>query len=166
MPSSATSLGSFFNALAPSQSPLLTRPAAVSVAAADTACGRIGKAKGKGELVAVKTILQSHPRFNEADLRRELAVLEKVNHPRCVNLVEMVEDAAAFHFIEELGAGGELFDRSVLLACGPRKLWSWCPAPSQSCVDCDRRWSRWIIEVEYSRRRRKRSGQAMPDCIR
>ena len=77
---------------------------------------RIGKAhSGKVELVAVKTVFKSHPRFNEADLRRELAVLEKIDHPRCVNLVEMVEDAEAFHFVQELGAGGELFDRIVEL---------------------------------------------------
>jgi len=34
-----------------------------------------------------------------------------VSHPRCIKLIEVLEDAQAVHLVEELATGGELFDR-------------------------------------------------------
>jgi len=67
------------------------------------------------ELVAVKTVRKDNPRLQEEALRREVAVLERLNHPRCVKLIELVEDDEAFHIVEELGAGGEMFERIIEL---------------------------------------------------
>ena len=61
--------------------------------------------------VAVKTVLRRHPRFNLEDLKAEIAIMEKISHPRCVNLIEVREDDEAIHLVEELGAGGELLSR-------------------------------------------------------
>jgi calcium/calmodulin-dependent protein kinase I len=77
---------------------------------------RIGFSNAKPDQpVAVKTVLRRHPRFNLDDLRAEIAIMEKINHPRCVNLIEVHEDNEAIHLVEELGAGGELFDRIIEL---------------------------------------------------
>lgn len=65
--------------------------------------------------VAVKTVLRNHPRFNLEDLQAEIAIMKRIDHPRCVNLIEVCEDAEAIHLVEELGAGGELFDRIIEL---------------------------------------------------
>lgn len=67
------------------------------------------------DLVAVKTVRKDHPRFQEEGLRREVAILERLKHPRVVKLVELVEDDEAFHLVEELGAGGEMFERILEL---------------------------------------------------
>ena len=40
---------------------------------------------------------------------------QAINHPRCINLLEVREDAAAVHLVEELASGGELFDRIIEL---------------------------------------------------
>ena len=110
--------------------------------------------------VAVKSISRSHPRFDLEAIQKEIAVMQRINHPRCVNLLEVAhslgrllacascqrlrgrslsallrcppetfpalaspdaacrqvhEDKAAIHMVEELCAGGELFDRIMEL---------------------------------------------------
>ena len=65
--------------------------------------------------VSVKSVMRAHPRFVEADVRREIALLEKLSHPQCAMLVEVKEDAARLHIVEEIGAGGEMLDRIVEL---------------------------------------------------
>ena len=63
----------------------------------------------------VKSVMRDHPRFVEADVRREIAVLERVRHPECAMLVEVREDAACMHIVEEMGAGGEMLERIIEL---------------------------------------------------
>jgi serine/threonine protein kinase len=103
--------------------------------------------------VAVKSIRRSHPRFELESIQKEIAVMQRIDHPRCVNLLEVAhsigrllacarrvaallrcpaetvpalaspdaacrqvhEDETAIHMVEELGAGGELFDRIIEL---------------------------------------------------
>jgi hypothetical protein len=65
--------------------------------------------------IMVKSVMRVHPRFVEADVRREIAVLERVRHPECAMLVEVIEDAACMHIVEEMGAGGEMLERIIEL---------------------------------------------------
>jgi hypothetical protein len=65
--------------------------------------------------IMVKSVMRDHPRFVEADVRREIAVLERVRHPECAMLVEVREDAACMHIVEEMGAGGEMLERIIEL---------------------------------------------------
>ncbi len=65
--------------------------------------------------VSVKSVMRKHPLFVEADVRREIAILEKIRHPQCAVLLEVKEDAACLHVVEEIGAGGEMLDRIVEL---------------------------------------------------
>eukprot|EP00802_Teleaulax_amphioxeia_P012824 Tamp_12869.p1 GENE.Tamp_12869~~Tamp_12869.p1 ORF type:complete len:521 (-),score=105.61 Tamp_12869:209-1699(-) len=78
--------------------------------------------------VAVKSILRSHPRFDLESIQKEIAVMQRIKHPRCVNLLEVHEDDNAIHMVEELGAGGELFDRIIELGVftGARGLHAGC----------------------------------------
>jgi serine/threonine protein kinase len=39
--------------------------------------------------VAVKSISRSHPRFDLEAIQKEIAVMQRINHPRCVNLLEV-----------------------------------------------------------------------------
>lgn len=51
---------------------------------------RIGfKEATPDEPVAVKSILRSHPRFNYEEILKEIAIMQKIQHPRCVNLLEV-----------------------------------------------------------------------------
>ena len=44
--------------------------------------------------VAVKSILRSHPRFNYEEIQKEIAIMQKIQHPRCVNLIEVTPSAS------------------------------------------------------------------------
>ena len=39
--------------------------------------------------VAVKSIRRSHPRFELESIQKEIAVMQRIDHPRCVNLLEV-----------------------------------------------------------------------------
>jgi serine/threonine protein kinase len=41
--------------------------------------------------------------------------MKAINHPRCIALIEVRKDDKAVHLVEELGSGGELFDRIIEL---------------------------------------------------
>ena len=75
---------------------------------------RIGHKRGNPALkVAVKTLRRDHPSFDEESMQHEIRIMQAVNHPRCIRLIEVQEDATAVHLVEELASGGELFDRII-----------------------------------------------------
>jgi len=77
---------------------------------------RLGKSKATPDLkVAVKTVLRSHPHFDMKALNHEITIMRAANHPKCIGLIEVIEDKQAVHLVEELASGGELFDRIVAL---------------------------------------------------
>eukprot|EP00286_Rhodomonas_abbreviata_P015214 CAMPEP_0181322184 /NCGR_PEP_ID=MMETSP1101-20121128/19093_1 /TAXON_ID=46948 /ORGANISM="Rhodomonas abbreviata, Strain Caron Lab Isolate" /LENGTH=387 /DNA_ID=CAMNT_0023430081 /DNA_START=212 /DNA_END=1375 /DNA_ORIENTATION=+ len=75
------------------------------------ATARIATRKDNGAKVAIKTLLRSHEMFDMELLQHEIDVMRKIDHPRCIRLLEVFEDAKAVHLVEELATGGELFDR-------------------------------------------------------
>mmetsp|Transcript_10696 Transcript_10696/g.35817 ORF Transcript_10696/g.35817 Transcript_10696/m.35817 type:complete len:390 (+) Transcript_10696:234-1403(+) len=48
-------------------------------------------------------------------LNHEITIMRAANHPKCIGLIEVIEDKQAVHLVEELASGGELFDRIVAL---------------------------------------------------
>ena len=46
-------------------------------------------------------------------LKREIAILQEVQHPNIIRLIEVHEDTKYLHLITELCTGGELFDRII-----------------------------------------------------
>mmetsp|Transcript_6796 Transcript_6796/g.15953 ORF Transcript_6796/g.15953 Transcript_6796/m.15953 type:complete len:380 (-) Transcript_6796:121-1260(-) len=75
------------------------------------ATARIATSKENGAKVAIKTLLRSHEMFDMELLNHEIEVMRRIDHPRCIRLIEVFEDAKAVHLVEELATGGELFDR-------------------------------------------------------
>jgi hypothetical protein len=59
---------------------------------------RIGHHNDKPDQpVAVKSISRSHPRFNLQAIQKEIAVMQRINHPRCVNLLEVARCLGRMH---------------------------------------------------------------------
>eukprot|EP00960_Hanusia_phi_P040208 754308-Hanusia_phi.AAC.5 len=78
--------------------------------------GELGKTKSSPNVkVAVKTVLRSHPHFDMKSLNHEISIMRAAKHPKCIELIEVIEDKQAVHLVEELASGGELFDRIVAL---------------------------------------------------
>ena len=67
----------------------------------------------EGMQVAVKSVRKNNPRFDYHSLEQEIAIMRAIKHPHCCALVDVREDDSAVHFILELLAGGELFDRII-----------------------------------------------------
>lgn len=73
---------------------------------------RIGTLKSDmTQRFAIKTLLRSHENFDYDLLQHEITIMKAVGHPRCIRLIEVMEDSQAVHLVEELATGGELFDR-------------------------------------------------------
>lgn len=64
------------------------------------------------EWFAIKSIRKSKVSKIEV-LLREIRILEEVDHPNIINLLEVHEDVKYLHLITELCTGGELFDRII-----------------------------------------------------
>lgn len=64
------------------------------------------------EWFAVKSILKSKVSKVEV-LKREIRILQEMNHPNIIKLVQVKEDEKYLHLITELCTGGELFDRII-----------------------------------------------------
>lgn len=64
------------------------------------------------EWFAIKSIRKSKVNKIEV-LLREIEILEQVDHPNIINLMEVHEDVKYLHLITELCTGGELFDRII-----------------------------------------------------
>mmetsp|Transcript_17840 Transcript_17840/g.36017 ORF Transcript_17840/g.36017 Transcript_17840/m.36017 type:complete len:557 (+) Transcript_17840:383-2053(+) len=70
-------------------------------------CTRTGKKK---ERVAVKTFILERMRSNDDEnMKRELSVLMRSNHPNIIQLYEVIEDAQCVHLVLEFASGGDLF---------------------------------------------------------
>eukprot|EP00956_Cyclotella_meneghiniana_P038580 scaffold156472_cov36-Cyclotella_meneghiniana.AAC.1 len=61
---------------------------------------------------AIKSIRKSKVGKIEV-LKREIALLQEVDHPNIIKLIEAHEDEKYLHLITELCTGGELFDRII-----------------------------------------------------
>ena len=64
--------------------------------------------------VAIKTIPKSRVSHMD-EIRNEVAILEKLDHPLCMRLIDTREDKLHYHIVTELCEGGELFDRIIQL---------------------------------------------------
>lgn len=65
-----------------------------------------------GEVFAVKTIKKE--KVGRIDsLRREIQILQAVDHPNIIKLYDIYEDDKYLHLVMELCEGGELFDRII-----------------------------------------------------
>ena len=76
--------------------------------------GVVRKAKNRetGELFAIKTIRKA--KVSRLDsLRREIDILQTVDHPQIIKLVDVYEDDKFLHLVTELCTGGEMFDRII-----------------------------------------------------
>jgi len=75
---------------------------------------KMGINKTTGEKVAIK-IIDRHDvgKDYEKNLRMEMDILKRVDHPNIIALHEMIEAGNKLYFVMELVTGGELFDRIV-----------------------------------------------------
>lgn len=72
------------------------------------------KSRKNGEFFACKTIRKSTYESQDFDtLRREIAILNDMDHPNIVKLVDVFEDKKYIHLVQELCKGGELYHRVV-----------------------------------------------------
>jgi len=65
-----------------------------------------------GEWYAIKSIRKKNV-HNVDVLKREITLLEEVDHPNIIKLKEVFEDEKYLHLVTELCTGGELFDRII-----------------------------------------------------
>jgi len=68
-----------------------------------------------GEWFAIKTVRKMRVRRLEI-LKREIEILQTLNHPNIIKLVDVFEDEKYIHLVQELCTGGELFDQIIAKA--------------------------------------------------
>mmetsp|Transcript_22100 Transcript_22100/g.37902 ORF Transcript_22100/g.37902 Transcript_22100/m.37902 type:complete len:398 (-) Transcript_22100:164-1357(-) len=66
-----------------------------------------------GQRCAIKTIRKRSPAVKPGSLEREIMLLQEMNHPSIVGLIDVFEDDEYVHIITDLCEGGELFDKIV-----------------------------------------------------
>lgn len=67
-----------------------------------------------GELLAAKVISKSKMTSEDMSLlSNEIAILNSLDHPNIISLVEFIDETSHLYIVTELVAGGELFDRIV-----------------------------------------------------
>ena len=67
-----------------------------------------------GEEFAIKIIKKAKLNADElATVHDEVEIMHKINHPHCIQLVEMFESKKKIWMVMDLLTGGELFDRIV-----------------------------------------------------
>ncbi|KAL9187227.1 hypothetical protein ACHAXT_001330 [Thalassiosira profunda] len=69
--------------------------------------------RATGRSCAVKSIRKDEPTVKPGGLRREIALLQEMNHANVVQLIDVFEDSQYVHLVTDLCEGGELFDRIV-----------------------------------------------------
>ena len=76
--------------------------------------GTVRKCKHRetGQWCAVKSIKKNKVSEIET-LKREITILQQVNHDNIIKLVDVFEDERYLHLVTELCTGGELFDRII-----------------------------------------------------
>mmetsp|Transcript_22420 Transcript_22420/g.35199 ORF Transcript_22420/g.35199 Transcript_22420/m.35199 type:complete len:502 (-) Transcript_22420:256-1761(-) len=65
-----------------------------------------------GEWFAIKTIRKAKVNRIES-LRREIEIMQSIDHPSIIKLYDVFEDEKYLHLITQLCTGGELFDRII-----------------------------------------------------
>jgi len=66
-----------------------------------------------GQKCAIKTIRKRSPAVKPGSLAREIMLLQEMNHPSIVELIDVYEDTEYVHIITDLCEGGELFNKIV-----------------------------------------------------
>ena len=64
----------------------------------------------KGKRYAIKSITKNRVKKNINMMKRELEILQQVDHPNIIKLYEIYEDQKYIHMVTELCTGGDLFD--------------------------------------------------------
>ena len=64
-----------------------------------------------GDLFALKTLSVEKLRVNMDELRQEISIMKRLDHPNIVKVYETYEEATAFHVVMELCVGGQLVSR-------------------------------------------------------
>lgn len=80
------------------------------------AYGTVWKAQHKpsGQLRAIKTLTKGEmPEAQELQMKREVGLLRKLDHPNIIQIHEVIEDADSFHIITEYCGGGDLMSRTA-----------------------------------------------------
>ncbi|KAI8986591.1 kinase-like domain-containing protein [Pilobolus umbonatus] len=73
---------------------------------------KLGIHKQTGEKVAIKMISRNHltaSTLTSKSVQRELAILQLLNHPYLIDLIQVLQDATYVYFVTEYLEGGELF---------------------------------------------------------
>jgi len=73
---------------------------------------RVGTDKKTTQKVAIKSIPKAKVNRPEI-LRREIEILQSLDHPNIIKLFKVYEDNRSLHIVTELCTGGELFDRII-----------------------------------------------------
>jgi len=68
---------------------------------------------GDSRKFAIKTIDKRKIKKDVHLLKREINLLQSVDHPNIIKLYETYEDIKYFHLVMEVCTGGELFDRII-----------------------------------------------------
>jgi len=82
------------------------------------ASARLAERKSDRLKVAIKTLHRNHKLFDVAMLKNEIQVMRACDHPRCIQLLDVIEDKKCVHLVEEVAHGGELFDRITNMPSG------------------------------------------------
>lgn len=70
--------------------------------------------KVSGDIRAIKSIAKGKITKNQTEsILNEIRILQSLDHPNILKIVEVVEDETFFHIVSELCVGGELFDRII-----------------------------------------------------
>ena len=64
-----------------------------------------------GDLFALKTLSVKKLKVNMDELRQEISIMKRLDHPNIVKVYETYEEANAFHVVMELCVGGQLITR-------------------------------------------------------
>ena len=74
-----------------------------------------------GDFYAIKIIDKELLKGNEDTLEKEISILNLLQHPNIIEIVEVYEDKSKIYLVMELERGGELFDRIIEKGSYPEK---------------------------------------------
>ena len=97
--------------------------------------------------VAVKSISRSHPRFNLQAIQKEIAVMQRISHPRCVNLLEV---ARCSRCLGRMHTRAQHLERAELLQF-PAATVPALASPDAACRRCTRTKGRSTWSKSWAR---------------